>query len=153
MPKREKVHTMSRHTPIEGTRHICSLCGKPRSLRYQRSHPLLPGQIPKAGTCSRRDCRSPTERLSPPPCSHTITLEIHHYYHSNIDSAHHPTPAGVIELPGQSSLSGRIELPTAPFHPSQGVRRLSPISEEPPPVRYATKPTLQECRIKRGVRF
>ena len=65
----------------------------------------------------------------------------------------HVTPVGFAELSGQSSLSGRMELPTSPINQLREIRQLSPILEERPPVRPANKPTPEECRRKLAVRF
>jgi hypothetical protein len=49
------------------------------------------------------------------------------------------------ELSGESSLTGRVELPDNRCSRRYAFRRVSPISEElPPPVNFLKKPTLQK---------
>jgi hypothetical protein len=165
-------------------RHICSLCGKSRSKRYHDQHPLLLGQAPSPGICSRPKCAKAVNEMLRPPCP-VIIYEIHHHYHSssglegpppsytaaelrladntlrrdlspireesppsmNITSGPEETPLNytAAELSGESSLTGRVELPDNRCSRRHAFRRVSPIPEElPPRVNFLNKPTLQK---------
>ncbi|PVH68766.1 hypothetical protein DL98DRAFT_542151 [Cadophora sp. DSE1049] len=165
-------------------RHICSLCGKSRSKRYHDQHPLLLGQAPEHGICSRPKCAKAVNEMLRPPCP-VIIYEIHHHYHSssglegpppsytaaelrltdntlrrdlspireesppsmNITSGPGETPPNytAAELSGESSLTGRVELPDNRCSRRHAFRRVSPMAEElPPPVNFLKKPTLQK---------
>jgi hypothetical protein len=164
-------------------RHLCSLCGKSRSKRYHDQHPLLLGQIPQPGICSRSKCANVNEmlRLLCP----VIIYEIHHHYHSssglegpppsytaaelplsdntlgrdlshireewppslNITPRPQETPPNytAVELSGESSLTGRVELPDNRCSRRHAFRRVAPMPDElPPPVNFLKKPRLQE---------
>jgi hypothetical protein len=186
--------SISRWTP----EHICSLCGKHRSLRYRKLHPLAPGQTPEPGICSRPKCATAVnEMLLRLPCRPVVYEINHHHYHHH---HHHHSSAGLeepppgytaaearlpdntphltrhssrdlspireelssinissepeelppnctaAELSGESSLTGRIELPDNRLYLGRHFfRRLSQIPEEPPPpVNFLNKPTLQK---------
>jgi hypothetical protein len=165
-------------------RHICSLCGKSRSKRYHDQHPLLLGQAPEPGICSRPKCAKTVNEMLRPPCP-VIIYEIHHHYPSssglegpppsytaaelrlsdnslrqdlspireesppsmNITSGPEETPQNYTsaELSGESSLTGRVELPHNRCSRRHAFRRVSPMTEElPPPVNFLKKPTLQK---------
>jgi len=99
--------------PAKRQMHTCLLCGKRRSARYHESHPLQPGEIPKPGICSRPSCarflKIALTAESPHPGS--IVFEFHHHYHPIPSSNASTSIPSVAELPGQSSLAGRVELP------------------------------------------
>lgn len=86
--------TLSSSTP----RHICSRCGKSRPKRYYNHHPLISGQVPESGICSKvvNDIlRSPRQ---------VIVYETHYYYHSS-PGLEGPPPsytAGELRLPDDS---------------------------------------------------
>src|SRR5436190_20698561 len=92
-------------------RHICSLCGKPRSSSYQKRHPIAPGQAPAPGVCSRPRCAKAVTDMLLAPCPRVVVYEIHHHYHtSSALSLTKGAVEGAVELPGESSLAGRTEL-------------------------------------------
>jgi hypothetical protein len=147
----------------QALRHMCSLCGKPRSSSYQKRHPIAPGQTPEPGVCSRPRCAKAVADmlLAKSPCSGVVVHEIHHYYHISTDaeaplatkSAELPSPTkcveapsptksteapsatkGAAELPGKSSLTGRTELPgDYKYVEGYGPRNPCPTQEESPP--------------------
>jgi hypothetical protein len=127
-------------------RHICSLCGKPRSSTYHKRHPIAPGQTPEPGVCSRPRCaKAVTEMLlAKSPCP---VYEIHHHhYHHTSSGTEAPSPINIAaELPGESSLADRIELPgDSTYVKRYGPGYLSLIQDEsPPPVNRSNKPTLR----------
>jgi hypothetical protein len=185
--------------PCRGSRHFtaplsrtpeytCSLCGKHRSSRYRKLHPLAQGQAPEPSICSRPQCaKAVNEMLLRLPCR-LVVHEIHHHYYSSagleepppsytavevrlpdntpywrhssrdlspireesppINTNSEPEPEEPAELSGESSLAGRVELPDNRLYPRRhAFRRLSPmppIPEEPPPVNFLNKPTLQK---------
>lgn len=117
----------SRWTP----EHICSLCGKHRSSRYRKLHPLAPGQAPEPGICSRPKCATAVnEMLLRLPCR-LVVYEIHHHHHSS---------AGLEEPPpGYTAAEARFpdNTPHLTRHSSRG---LSPIREESSPMNMSSKP-------------
>ena len=170
--------------------HICSLCGKHRSSRYSKLHPLAPGQAPEPGICSRPKCaKAVNEILMRLPCR-PIVYEIHHHHHSSAgleelppgytaearhpdntpyltrhssrglspireepspmnispEPEEHPPNCTAAELSGESSLTGRIELPDNRLYSGRrALKRLSHIPEESPPsVNFLNKPTLEK---------
>jgi hypothetical protein len=108
--------------------HICALCGKHRSSRYHKLHPLAPGQAPEPGICSRRQCaKAVNEMLLRLPCRPVV--EVHHHYYSN---------AGLEELP-PSYTEARLPDNT-PHWTGHSSRDLSPIREEPSPINTGSEP-------------
>jgi hypothetical protein len=97
-------------------RHICSRCGKSRSKRYHNHHPLLPGQVPEPGICSRSKCATAVSDILRSPCQ-VIVYETHYHYHSSSG----------LEGPPPSYTAGELRLP------DNSLRDLSPIREESPP--------------------
>lgn len=175
----QSTHSSASFTP----RHICSLCGKPRSKRYHDQHPILLGQAPKPGICSRPKCAKAVNEMQRLPRP-VIIYEIHHHYHSSsglegpppsytaaelqlfdntlrrdlspipeesppsINTTSGPEETApnhtAAELSGESSLTGRVELPDNRCSRRHAFRRLSPMLEELPPVNFLNKPTLQK---------
>jgi hypothetical protein len=173
----QSTPTSSSSTP----RHICSRCGKSRSKRYQNHHPLISGQVPESGICSRSKCAKAVNDILRSPCQ-VIVYETHYHYHSSPElegpppsytagelrlhddslrdlspiRKESPPPMVIssrleetspnyttVELSGESSLAGRVELPDNRCS-RRTFKRLSPIPEEsPPPVNFLNKPTLQ----------
>jgi hypothetical protein len=130
--------------------HICSLCGKPRSSRFQKRHPIESGQTPEPSICSRPSCAKAVAEMllaKTPSYPGVVVYEIHHHhYHNHISSgAEAPSPiSSVAELPGESSLAGRTELPGDSTYVPYGPGCLSLIRDEsPPPVNRSNKPTLR----------
>ncbi len=127
--------------PAKRQMHKCLLCGKPRSARYHESHPLQPGETPKPGICSRPSCARFLAAESPNPGA--IVFEFHHHHYYPIPSPNASTSIPPIaELPGQSSLAGRVELP----HKSRSDLYRRPGREgkkTAPEVPRATKPVLR----------
>jgi hypothetical protein len=108
--------------------HICSLCGKHRSSRYRKLHPITPGQAPEPGICSRPQCtKVVTDTLLRLWCRPLV--EIHHHYHSS---------AGLEEPP--PSYPGEGRRLTNPSHLTGSSRDLSPIQEEPSPFNTSSEP-------------
>jgi hypothetical protein len=103
---RQSTPASSSSTP----RHICSRCGKSRSKRYHNHHPLLPGQVPEPGICSRSKCATAMNNILRSPCQ-VIVYETHYHYHSSSGP----------EEPPPSYTAGELR------------RDLSPIREESPP--------------------
>ena len=133
---------------IEGGQlHLCALCGKPRSRKYQRQHPLLPGQIPEPGICSRPECTQMHGQRWEDCHPRSLVVEVHHYYHrgDGLEAAAYPTDT--LEMPGESSVRGRAEVAGdshhACFQSKRAQDQLVLMREEsPPPVNRRTKPTL-----------
>jgi hypothetical protein len=174
----QSTPTSSSLTP----RHICSRCGKSRSKRYHDHHPIISGQVPAFGICSRSKCAKLVYDIQRSPCQ-VIVYETHYHYHSSpglegpppsytagelrlpddslrdlsptrkespppmiISSRPEETPPNytTVELSGESSLAGRVELPDNRCS-RRAFKRLSTIPEEsPPPVNFLNKPTLQK---------
>lgn len=159
-------------------RHVCSRCGKLRSKKYHNHYPLLPGQIPEPGICSRPKCATAVDDILHSPCQ-VIVYETHYHYHSNSEQEGPPpsytagelgmfggslrglspierespspveTSSGPGELSGESSPTGQVELPDNVCSRRRTFGRLSPILEEsPPPVNLLNKPTLQKKKLK-----
>ncbi|EXJ56218.1 uncharacterized protein A1O5_12674 [Cladophialophora psammophila CBS 110553] len=111
------------------------------------SHPLVAGQIPEPRICSRPACtRAQSVRWD---ASHfrPLVVEVHHYYHIGPGFEARPDLISTAEMPGEGSLTGRVEVAGDPSHGTFSHRYtqgpLSPIREEsPPPVNRLTKPTL-----------
>lgn len=147
-PKRCPDRTFPHQTLIKEDRlHVCDLCGKPRSRRYQMRHPLAPGQIPEPGTCSRPLCLRARSLQREDSSPRSLIVEVHHYYHSGHDVEATSQAIDTPEMHGESSLIGRAEvagdLRSGQFSPKYTQRPLPPIREEsPPPVNRLTKPTL-----------
>ncbi|OCK78871.1 hypothetical protein K432DRAFT_394392 [Lepidopterella palustris CBS 459.81] len=145
-PRTSPDRTCTRLIP-GGQIHLCALCGKRRSRKYQRQHPLLPGQIPEPGICSRPECTRAHGKRWEDSYPQPLVVEAHHYYHrgDGFEATAHPTYSP--ELPGESSLSGRAEVPGDSHHAYFRSRRaqgqLVPMREESSsPVNRRTKPTL-----------
>jgi hypothetical protein len=146
--------------------HICAICEKPRSSKYHERHPLSLGQTPKPGICSRPNCakivKATLEESLPPVVIQVF--EIHNTHNYSVSAGqdelppytdateHHAIsgqqaaaqPEHAAELPAQSSLAGRVELPgnsTSTVHSARRSARLPTIWEEGPPVNFSTKPT------------
>jgi hypothetical protein len=128
--------------------HICFICGKARSSTYQAQHPLIPGDIPIPGICSRRKCARvdyPMPMESPPPA--VIIYKIHHYYHfSSGLCTSSPLAVTPVELPGEEALCRQVELSGEELPNIKGYleRGLPLFLEEPspPPIRNWSKPTI-----------
>jgi hypothetical protein len=94
-------------TPVTSSltpRHICSRCGKSRSKRYHDHHPLLPGQVPEPGICSRLKCATAVNNMLRPPCQ-VIVYETHYHHHFSSGLEAGPPPsyaAGELRLPDNS---------------------------------------------------
>ena len=103
-------------------KHVCSLCGKTRSKRYHYYHPLLPGQVPESGVCSRPKCaRAVHETLRLP--YQLIVHETHYHYHSGSG----------LEGPPPSYAATELLLPNNTVRLSRhSPRDFSPVSEVPP---------------------
>ena len=121
--------SISQQTP----EHICSLCGKHRSSRYRKLHPLVPGQAPEPGICSRPTCaEAVNELLLILPCQVNL-YEIHHHHHYN-------SSAG-LEGPPPSYTATEVRLPdNTPHWTRHSSRDLSPIREESTPINTSSKP-------------
>lgn len=118
----QSTPTSSSLTP----RHICSRCGKSRSKRYHNHHPLISGQVPESGICSRSKCAKAVNDILRSPCQ-VIVYETHYHYHSS--------PG--LEGPPPSYTAGELRLP------DDSLRDLSPIRKESPPP-MAISPRLEE---------
>src|SRR4051812_39725435 len=68
--------SLIREAPI----HVCALCGRSRSRRYQTSHPLVQGQVAIPGICTRPTCAEAQSARREFPHSRLFVLEVHHYY-------------------------------------------------------------------------
>jgi len=88
------------------------------------------------------------------PCNLIIKINYYHYRESVPDTVLHNT---VTELPGGSSATGRIELPSkqakCEYLGIERPRRLHTILEEPPQVNLSTKPTMTEMMHVMGRRL
>jgi len=105
-------------------RHICSRCGKSRSKRYHNHHPLLPGQVPEPGICSRPTCATTVNDILRSPCQ-VIVYETHYHYQS--DSG--------LEGPPPSYSTEELRFP------DNSLRDLSPIQPPPTDMSYRPKGT------------
>lgn len=89
-------------------KHICSLCGKPRSKRYHDQHPLRLGQVPEPGICSRSKCAKAVNEMMRPACR-VIIYETHYHYHSTPGLEESPSSytAEELQLPYNTLSSSR----------------------------------------------
>jgi hypothetical protein len=99
------------HSPVHpGWLHLCASCGKPRSEKYHADHPLIPGQVPKPGVCSRPKCAQFKKMMQEDVnWSPALVVEVHHYYHTDSDFKPTNDSVHVAEVPGESSLAGQGE--------------------------------------------
>jgi hypothetical protein len=118
----------------------CAICGKRRSCNAQVTRVMadLDQHI-----CSRRRCAQLKRSLAYACSSGTLTVAVHHYYHSGAALQSEPSPQFVSELPGHTSTIGRAELPGSSgrgfsFHHQGG---LGAMSEELLRIRKSTKPS------------
>ena len=128
--------------------HVCALCGKVRSRRYQRSHPLVRGEVSVPGICRRPTCAPAQMARGEVQRCQLVVVEVHHYYHRTADSERTTDLMRATEMPGESSLNGRAEvlgdLRYQSFPPRYTQGQFGRTGEEPPPpVKRDTKPTLQ----------
>ena len=164
-----KTFRMDRHF-IASRKHICSLCGKRRSSRYGKLHPLAPGQVPEPGICSRPKCATAVNEMLLRLPYRLIIYEIHHHHQSSTgleepppgyttkarlpglspiqeeSEPEEPSPnSTATELSSESSLTRRIELPDNRLYSGRHpFKRFHILVESPPPVNSLKKPTLQK---------
>jgi hypothetical protein len=117
----------------------CSICGKLRPCNAQAARDIadLDQHI-----CSRRRCAKLKRSLEYACSSGTLTVAVHHYYHSGAAPRSEPSPQFVSELPGHTCTIGRAELPGSSgrnlvLHQQGG---LGAVSEELLRIRMCTKP-------------
>ena len=155
---RTSTHALKRKPGSRGLRHeylkhLCARCGKARPQRHTFERPLLPGEDPTGGICSRPECAryasqkgagEGSKKKKPQP--QVIVLEFHHYLHTGI-SGNRPSSsiATAVELPAEEKAFRKVSV-EYPHTSSCGCKLFPTLEQQPAPqVHLQSKPTLVYC--------
>jgi len=145
----QRSSTLRHSQQLTTAKHICSLCGKPRSKRYHDQHPLRTGQVPEPGICSRSKCATAVDKMMRPACQ-VIICETHYHYHSTSGLEESPPSytAEELQLPDNTVPSlRRSSWVSSPVQEGSSPLNLTSGSEETP-VNYTAAELPGESSLK-----